>query len=106
MEDNVKDIKQEFDLNGDGKITPEEINAVMKMRDYVNKDEKIDAQKQMAWRALYAMIFYPVLILIAEFLGLHDSAKILGDMSGVYFGSVAVIVSVFMGAEAYKNKPQ
>lgn len=104
MEDNISKMKEKFDLNGDNSFTPEEIDAVIKMRDYENKDQKAEAQKSMAWYALFSMILYPFLILVASYLGLDKSAQALVDIAGVYFGSVAVIVAVFMGAEAYKNK--
>lgn len=101
---NIKELKQNFDLDGSGTITPEEIDAVIKMRDYVNKDEKVDAQKQMAWVSLISMVCYPLLIVGASYFALDKAVTELGSMSGVFFGAVAAIVMVFIGAEAYKAK--
>jgi len=96
-----EDKFSEFDLNQDKIVTKEEIENMITMRDYNNRDEKADAQREMSWYALFGMITYPLIILISSYFGLDSAAKIIGDMAAVYFGSVAVIIAAFFGAEAY-----
>ena len=38
---------------------------------------------------------------MADFIGLDNASKILGDMAATYFVSVAAIIAAFYGKEAY-----
>ena len=49
-------------------------------------------------------VLYPVAVILANFIGLEQGAKILGDMAGVYFIAVAGIVAAFFVAQAITNK--
>ena len=66
-----------------------------------NEDKKEDAQRHMAWFALFGMLLYPSLVVLSVFTGLEKSADVLGDMAPTYFVSVAAIVAAFFGKEAY-----
>ena len=103
-----------LDRDGDGIITDEEIAMEERMieledlrSDMENEDKKQDAQRNMAWFALFGMLLYPFSVVLAIWLGLEQAGKILGDMAAVYFVSVAAIVAAFYGKEAItqKNKP-
>ena len=69
-----------------------------------NEDQKQDAQRYMAWFALWGMLLYPSMVVISILFGLEQAAKILGDMAAVYFVSVAGIVAAFFGAQAIVKK--
>ena len=69
-----------------------------------NEDKKQDAQRNMAWFALFGMLLYPAIVVAATLFGLDNAAKILGDMAAVYFVSVAAIVAAFYGKEALAQK--
>jgi hypothetical protein len=69
-----------------------------------NEDKKQDAQRNMAWFALFGMLLYPFSVVLASWLGLDQSADILGSMASVYFVSVAAIVAAFYGTQAYASK--
>ena len=99
-----KEIIEDFDLNNDGIITEEEINKVHLMETFTNANEKSDAQKKMAWFALIGMLIYPFCVILAVVFGLDVAATVLGGMAATYFGSVAIIVAAFFGAEAYSSK--
>ena len=73
-----------------------------------NEDKKQDAQRNMAWFALFGMLLYPAIVVAATLFSLDNAAKILGDMAAVYFVSVAAIVAAFYGKEALaqKNTPK
>ena len=93
-----------FDKDGDGTITDEEFEMEEKLMRMENEDKKQDAQRNMAWFALSGMLLYPFAVVIAQWLGLEQAAKILGDMASVYFVSVAAIVAAFYGSQALNKK--
>jgi len=98
-----------YDLDGDGVVSDEELAIDEKMlrledlkSDIENEDKKQDSQRQMAWMALIGMIFYPIVTLVADALGLK--ADILASMSDLYFIASAGIVAAFYGKEAYLKR--
>ena len=93
-----------FDKDGDGIVTDEEFEMEEKLMRMENEDKKQDAQRNMAWFALSGMLLYPFAVVTAQWLGLEQAAKILGDMASVYFVSVAAIVAAFYGSQALNKK--
>jgi len=89
------------DLDGDGIVTEEELAKHERFLNIENADKKEDAQRGMAWFALFGMLLYPFAVVTANVLGLSDAPIILGDMAPTYFVSVAAIVAAFYGKEAY-----
>ncbi len=96
-----------YDKDGDGIVTDEELDVERRMieledlrSDMENEDKKQDAQRNMAWFALWGMLLYPFAVVLAIFLELDKAGSILGDMAAVYFVSVAAIVAAFYGKEA------
>ena len=97
-----------YDLDGDGIVTDEELAMDEKLlrlqdlkSDIENEDKKEDAQRMMAWFALFGMLLYPSLVVISSWFGIEKAASVLGDMAPTYFVSVAAIVAAFFGKEAY-----
>ena len=90
-----------YDIDGDGIVTDEELEMDAKMMRLENEDKKEDAQRHMAWFALFGMLLYPALVVVSVFTGLDKAAGVLGDMAPTYFVSVAAIVAAFFGKEAY-----
>ena len=101
-----------LDKDGDGIITDEEMARAKEIAEFEhktkmqeNEDKKEDAQRNMAWFALFGMLLYPSLVVISVLIGLEKAATVLGDMAPTYFVSVAAIVAAFFAKEAYnKNK--
>ena len=93
-----------FDKDGDGIVTDDEFEMEEKLMRMENEDKKQDAQRKMAWFALSGMLLYPFAVVVAQWLGLEQAAKILGDMASVYFVSVAAIVAAFYGSQAFNKK--
>ena len=93
-----------FDKDGDGIVTDEEFEMDEKLIRMENDDKKQYAQRNIAWFALSGMLLYPFAVVIAQWLGLEQAAKILGDMASVYFVSVAAIVAAFYGSQALNKK--
>ena len=100
-----KDSQYEhLDLDGDGVVTDEELDLDERMMRLENEDKKADAQRNMAWFALFGMLLYPFAVVIASWIGLDQAGKILGDMAPTYFVSVAAIVAAFYAKEAIAKK--
>ena len=93
----------DFDVDGDGIVSDEEIEMSKEMMRLENEDKKADAQRNMAWFALFGMLLYPFAVVIASWIGLDGAGEILGDMAPTYFVSVAAIVAAFYAKEALKN---
>ena len=93
-----------YDLDGDGIVTDEELAMEERMMRLENEDQKQDAQRYMAWFALWGMLLYPSMVVISILFGLEQAAKILGDMAAVYFVSVAGILAAFFGAQAWSSR--
>ena len=95
------------DTNGDGKVSDEEHAMYMefKRKELEDADAMRDAQRNMAWFALFGMLLYPFAVVLSVLVGLDQASKILGDMAATYFVSVAAIVAAFFGGQAFgKNK--
>ena len=98
---------EEVDINGDGHISDTEMSMHLefKRKELEDADAMRDAQRKMAWFAMFGMLLYPFAVVLATLIGLEQASKILGDMAATYFVSVAAIVAAFFGTQAYaKNK--
>jgi hypothetical protein len=95
------------DTNGDGKVSKQEeaMYLEFKRKELDDQDAMRDAQRKMAWFAMFGMLLYPFAVVLADLVGLDQASKVLGDMAATYFVSVAAIVAAFFGTQAYsKNK--
>lgn len=94
------------DSNGDGKVSDQEqaMYLEFKRKELDDADAMRDAQRNMAWFALWGMLLYPFAVVLAVWIGLDSASKILGDMAATYFVSVAAIVAAFFGGQAFTNK--
>ena len=93
-----------FDKNNDGVVSDEELELSRQLEELKLSSEKADAQRAMAWFALWGMLLYPSLVVVSSWAGLIQAASILGDMASVYFVSVAGILAAFFGAQAWSNR--
>ena len=88
---------EELDLDGDGIVSDQEIKAL----EAIEMREKMDAQRQMAWISLIAMIFFTMAVFIPIF---PDSRiKALADLFGLFYIGMAGVVGAFMGMTAYMS---
>ena len=93
-----------YDVDGDGVVTDEELDMDERLMRLENEDKRQDAQRFMAWFALWGMLLYPSGVVFALLIGLEQAATILGDMAAVYYVSVAAIVAAYFGTQALKKK--
>jgi len=94
------------DWDGDGQVSEEEKKMYLefKRKRLEDEDAMRDAQRNMAWFALYGMLLYPFAVVGSTFFGLESGASVLGDMAPTYFVSVAAIVAAFYGKSALEKK--
>ena len=107
-EEQEKKYLHEADTNGDGVVSEEEHKMYLefKRKELDDQDAMRDAQRKMAWFAMFGMLLYPFALVLAELVGLEHGADILGDMAATYFVSVAAIVAAFFGTQAYQKNKQ
>jgi hypothetical protein len=100
------DTAAKMDTNGDGHISAEEaaMDLEFKRKRLEDNDAMRDAQRAMAWFALFGMLLYPFAVVGAVFAGLDQASTVLGSMAPTYFVSVAAIVAAFYAKEAVVNK--
>jgi FtsH-binding integral membrane protein len=107
MEEEVK--KAGFhpaDTNGDGHVSEEEqaMYLEFKRKELEDKDAQRDAIRKMAWFALFGLLVYPIGIAITSAFGMDNASQLIADIAPTYFASIAVLVSAFFGADAFKGK--
>ncbi len=100
-----------YDKDGDGVVTDEELEMDRRLleledlrSDMENEDKKQDAQRNMAWFALFGMLLYPALIVITAWFQIDKASSVLSDIAPTYFVSVAAIVAAFYGKEALQSR--
>jgi len=96
-------IYNQFDEDGDGVVTDEEMAKAERMLQIENDDKKQDAQRGMAWFALFGMLLYPLAIILSSLLGLETASGLLKDIAPTYFVSVAAIVAAFYAKEGLEG---
>ena len=92
---------EEFDMDGDGIVSDEELAAVKTIHEVEGAEEKADAQRRMAWVSLNAMIIFTALV----FLPIFPDARIkaLSDLFGLFYIGQAGVVGAYMGMTAYMS---
>tara|TARA_B110000503_G_C7098795_1_gene392856 strand:- start:4 stop:318 length:315 start_codon:yes stop_codon:yes gene_type:complete len=93
-------IYNQFDTDGDGIVTDEEMARAERMIQIENDDKRQDAQRNMAWLAVISMVTYPLLAFIMP----ESRLSTLASMSDMLFMSQAGIVAAFFGAQAFMSK--
>ena len=101
-----EEVAKSIDTNGDGHISKEEMDMHLefKRKELEDKDAQRDAIRKMAWFSLIGLLVYPIGIALTSLLGLEKAAELIADIAPTYFASIAVLVSAFFGADAFKGK--
>lgn len=96
-----KELQSKFDINGDGKVTEEEIAKIEKLTSLENADKKEDQLRRMAWVAMISMVIFTILI-FAPFIPV-DRVMALDNLLGMFYIAQAGIVASFFGSSAYMS---
>jgi len=89
----------DFDIDGDGKITIDEVTMKERMLEVELREEKAESQKKMAWIAMLTMIVFTVFLFTPMMSDTRVSA--LADLLGLFYIAQTGIVAAYMGATAY-----
>tara|TARA_R110002153_G_C13034300_1_gene469077 strand:+ start:116 stop:445 length:330 start_codon:yes stop_codon:yes gene_type:complete len=92
-----------YDLDGDGVVSDTELDKITKLEEMELKEEKADAQRRMAWVSIIVMILFTTIIMIPGLIP-ETRLKLLGDLSSLFYISMAGIVGAYMGMTAYMSK--
>jgi hypothetical protein len=94
-----------YDLDGDGVVSDTELDKITKLEEMELKEEKADAQRRMAWVSIIVMILFTTIIMIPGLIP-ETRLKLLGDLSSLFYISMAGIVGAYMGMSAWMAKPK
>ena len=92
----------EYDVDGDGTVTDEELTKHTEMLQLELQEEKADSQRRMAWVAIGSMCVFAILPII-PFIP-PDRLSTLASLSDMLLLSQASIVGLYFGATAYMAK--
>jgi hypothetical protein len=98
--------KEDYDLNNNGKIDPDERELMLefKRRELEDQDAKRDAQRRMTWFALSGMVSYPLAILGASLMGMEVASELIADIASIYIISVSGVTAAYFGFNAMGAK--
>ena len=90
-----RSVYNDLDLNEDGVVDDLELAVT----EALERLEKADAQRQMAWVAMVSMIIFTVAVFLPIFP--DTRIKALSDLFGLFYIGQAGIVGAYMGMTAY-----
>ena len=89
---------KELDMDGNGLVTDDDL-AISEAMD---KHEKSDAQRRMAWVSMVSMIVFTAAVFLPVFP--DPRIKALSDLFGLFYIGQAGVVGAYMGMTAYMSK--
>lgn len=91
----------EYDLDGDGVVSDEELTKSKEMLELELREEKAEAQKKMAWIAMVSMIIFTV-VLFTPMMS-NERVAALADLLGLFYIAQAGVVGAYFGAAAWMS---
>lgn len=92
----------QFDVDGDGMVTDEEMSKAEHMMEAENKDKKEDQLRMMAWVAMGSMVLF-TFFLFLPFVT-NERLTALDNLLQMFYIAQAGVVATFFGANAYMSK--
>lgn len=92
----------QYDVDGDGIVSDEELAQAERMIAIENADKKEDQLRQMAWVAMLSMVLFTA-ALFAPFLTI-DRLMALDNILSMFYIAQAGTVATFFGASAYMSR--
>ena len=93
---------RDLDLDRDGTVGAEDIAAVEKLAEVERQDRKQQAQRRMAWVAIWSMVVFTTVLFSPMISDSRVSA--LADLLGLFYIAQAGVVGAFMGMSAWMNR--
>ena len=96
----------EYDLNGNGKIDPNEYEIMLedRRRRMEDADAKRDTQRRLTTACAAGMLLYPFAIVAASALSLDTAANLIADIATVYVVAASGVVAAYFGFNAMESK--
>jgi hypothetical protein len=96
----------EYDINGNGKIDPDEREIMLedRRRNMEDMDKKRDVQRRLVVGCTVGMLAYPVAIIFASYVGLSQAAELITDIASVYVIGSSGVVAAYFGFNAMEAK--
>lgn len=92
----------EFDLDGDGIVSDDEIRLQQEMVELTLREEKADTQKRMAWVAMMSMVVFSIFLMLPI---MPDSrVNALSDLLGLFYIAQASVCAAYFGATAFMSR--
>lgn len=95
----VNSAYNQFDIDGDGTVSDEELNRSEKILQIENMDKLADQQRLMAWAALF-LPFATIVLMTLPFVTTEKATIIMG-LATTFSAAMGTIVVAFMAATAY-----
>lgn len=92
----------QFDVDGDGVVTDDEMVKAQTMIDTENKDKKEDQLRLMAWVAMGSMVVFTALLFLP--LVAIERLAAIDNILQMFYIAQAGVVATFFGANAYVSK--
>ena len=94
--------KKDLDLDNDGKVSTEEVDAAAILNEIDVKVAKLESQRQMAWFALFLIAIVTFFLFTPA---ISDARlKVLSDLLGLFYISCAGIVGAYVGVTAWMSR--
>ena len=102
MPKSLQELIKQYDLDGDGNVTDEEMKRSTELLELELREEKAEAQKKMSWIAILSMVTFTAFLftpIVSE-----SRVSALGDLLGLFYLGQASIVGFYFGAQAYMSR--
>ena len=95
---------EQFDMDGDGIVTDEEMAKAEQMIALENRDKKEDQLRHMAWVAMLSIVAFTIIL----FLPVIDTDRVsaLDNLLQMFYIAQAGVVATFFGSSAYMSRNQ
>lgn len=93
---------RDLDLDQDGEVSAEDVAAVGKLAEIERQDRKQQAQRRMAWVAIWSMVVFTTVLFSPMISDSRVSA--LADLLGLFYIAQAGVVGAFMGMSAWMTR--
>ena len=95
-------IYAKYDINHDGTVSDEEMKRNQELIELELREEKSEAQKNMAWIAMVSMIVFSAFL----FMPIVSESRVqaLGDILGLFYIAQAGVVGGYMGVTAWMSR--